>query len=123
MKRVAMCVLGVVLLSGCTYSNQYETGAQISAENVNKIIKGKTTEAQLVSMFGQPLSKGVVSETETKWIYTHNSVSASAQAFTMKTTSTAELTTLDILIKDGVVINYAYTKAPLNPTMNIKTSL
>lgn len=112
-----------LVMLGCTYTNQYESGSQIAVENVNRIVKGKTTEAELIGMFGQPFSKAVISATELKWIYTHNAVSASAQAFTMKTTSSAEMTTLDILLKDGVVVNYAYTKSPLNPTMNMKTSL
>lgn len=110
-------------LLGCTYTNKYESGSQISVESVNKIAKGKTTEADLIAMFGQPFSKAVLSASETKWIYTHNSVSASAQAFTMKTTSNAEMTTLDILLKDGVVVNYAYTKSPINPTIQTSTSL
>ncbi len=112
-----------LVMLGCTYTNQYESGSQIAVENVNRIVKGKTTEAELIGMFGQPFSKAVISATEVKWIYTQNAVSASAQAFTMKTTSSAEMTTLDILLKDGVVVNYAYTKSPLNPTMNMKTSL
>lgn len=123
MRKLLVAALFASFLSGCTYSNSYESGSQISAENVSSIVKGKTTEAELVSMFGQPISKGVVSDNETKWIYTHNAVSASAQAFTMKTTSNAEITTLDILLRDGVVVNYAYTKSPLNPTMSANTSL
>lgn len=125
MKRVIVTgmVAAAILLGGCTYSNKYESGSTIAVENVNKIAKGKTTEADLIAMFGQPFSKAVVSASESKWIYTHNSVSASAQAFTMKTTSSAEITTLDILLKDGVVINYEYTKSPLNPTMKMTTSL
>lgn len=124
MNKFAILVpLLCLVMLGCTYTNQYESGSQISVENVNRIVKGKTTEAELIGMFGQPFSKAVISATETKWIYTHNAVSASAQAFTMKTTSSAEMTTLDILLKGGVVVNYAYTKSPLNPTMNMKTSL
>lgn len=125
MKKIVAIIIPLILSSllGCTYTNHYESGTKISAEKVQKIVKGKTTEADLINMFGQPFSKGVVSENETKWIYMHNTVSASAQAFTMKTTSNAEMTTLDILLRDGVVINYAYTKSPLNPTMNMKTSL
>ncbi|HBM2965389.1 hypothetical protein [Klebsiella michiganensis] len=124
MNKFAILVpLLCLVMLGCTYTNQYESGSQISVENVNRIVKGKTTEAELIGMFGQPFSKAVISATEAKWIYTHNAVSASAQAFTMKTTSSAEMTTLDILLKDGVVVNYAYTKSPLNPTMNMKTSL
>ena len=111
------------MLSGCTYSNHYESGSKISVDDVNQIVKGKTTEAELVSMFGQPFAKSVVSDNEMKWTYTHNTVSASAQAFTMKTTSDAEMTTLDILLKDGVVVNYAYSKTPLNPTMKSTPSL
>ncbi len=123
MKKVLAVFFGTLILVGCTYSNDYESGSKILVEDVNKIVKGKTTESDLIEMFGQPFSKVVISATETKWIYTHNAVSASAQAFTMKTTSHAEMTTLDILLKNGVVVNYAYTKSPINPTMNMKTSL
>ena len=123
MKGILAVVFGIMVLTGCTYTNSYDTGTKISSENVNKIVKGKTTEAELIAMFGQPFSKSVVSENEMKWIYAHNSVSASAQAFTMKTTSSSEMTTLDILLKDGVVVNYAFTKTPINPTSSMNTSI
>lgn len=61
-----------LVMLGCTYTNQYESGSQIAVENVNRIVKGKTTEAELIGMFGQPFSKAVISATEVKWIYTHN---------------------------------------------------
>ncbi|KGA31114.1 hypothetical protein [Pectobacterium odoriferum] len=123
MKKVIIAGMVAFMLAGCVYSSHFETGAPVAVENVNKIVKGKTTEAELISLFGQPLSKAAVSATESKWIYSHTSSTASAQAFTMKTTSSAEITTLDILIKDGVVINYAFTKSPLNPSVKLSSSL
>lgn len=113
----------VFILAGCTYSNSFENGTPIAAENVNKIVKGKTTEIELIGMFGQPFAKSVVSANESKWVYVHTTGTASAQAFTMKTSSNAEQEMLDLLLKDGVVVNYAYTKTPLNPSYKSSTSL
>lgn len=123
MKKLLLALFCGALLAGCTYTNNYESGTKIDVEKVNQIVKGKTTEADLVSMFGQPFSKSVVSQNESKWLYAYNFASASAQAFTMKTTSSAETTTLDILLRDGVVINYTYSKTPVNPAVTMSNSL
>lgn len=52
---VAAAMLGIVALplGGCMSSSTY--GEKIEADNVSKIVKGKTTKAEVIAMFGQPM--------------------------------------------------------------------
>jgi len=115
MKNIAL-VLGLFLavaVTGCATSS-YSVGRDFSGANVSKIVKGKTTTADLIQLFGEPFSKTVVSETEEKWLYTHHAGTASAQSyvFTTKVQTTGYQKTLDILVKNGVVTNFAFTEGP-----------
>jgi hypothetical protein len=113
-------VITLFLIAGCATSS-YSVGKSFSSENVNKIVKGKTTSAELINLFGQPYTKSVISANEEKWIYMHSSGTSSAQSyvFTMDVKTTGVQKTLDILLKGGVVINYAFTEGPI-PTVNVQ---
>ncbi|AKJ41806.1 hypothetical protein [Pragia fontium] len=115
MKRLLIIITCFTLITGCVYTSSYEVGKAFDEEKVSQIVKGKTTEAELLSMFGQPFAKSVISETDSKWVYSHSKGSASAQAFTMKTESNMNMSTLDILVRDGIVVNYAFTSGPVAP--------
>lgn len=107
----AVCVL--VALSGCATSN-FTAGRDFSSANVLSITKGKTTVTELKSLFGEPYAKSPVSETDEKWVYTYTNGSAHAQSYvvTMKVTTTGTQKTLDVLIRNDVVINYTYSEGP-----------
>lgn len=108
-----LSVVMMLLATACATSN-YSFGRDFSTDNVSKIIKGKTTSADLIQLFGEPFSKTVISETEEKWIYSHARGSATAQSyvFTMKVESKGIQKTLDILLKNGVVTNFTFTEGP-----------
>jgi len=79
---------------------------------VASITKGKTTTAELKSLLGEPYAKSA--ETDEKWVYTYTNGSAHAQSYvvTMKVTTTGTQKTLDVLIRNDVVINYTYSEGP-----------
>ena len=65
-------------------------------------------------MFGEPYAKSAVSEADEKWICTYTNGSAHAQSYvvTMKVTTTGTQKTLDVLIRNDVVINYTFSEGP-----------
>lgn len=118
MKKILLVIIPLIALSSaCTYTSNVNTGTSFTTEQVSKIVKGSTTEARLVELLGQPQVKTVLNEKDVKWVYSYTEGSASAQAFTMKTTSNFTTHTLDILVRDGVVLNFAETHSPLNVNM------
>jgi hypothetical protein len=110
-------VLAVLGISGCstTTTRTYSTGRDFPAEQVSNIVKGRTTSAELKQMFGEPWGKATISATEEKWVYTHSSGTTRAQrsGSTTRAESTTQLKTLDVLLKDGIVINYTFTEGPM----------
>lgn len=119
-----MKLLGVLslllIISGCATSS-YKVGNEFASANVSKIEKGVTTENQLVQLIGEPYMKTVLSETEQKWIYTHTEANAKATnyVFSMQVESTGTTKTLDVLLKNGVVINYAYSETALPSAVKV----
>ncbi|SDJ28183.1 hypothetical protein [Pseudomonas abietaniphila] len=111
-KLIAAVCLSVAL-SGCATSN-FTAGRDFPSANVSSITKGKTTVTELKSLFGEPYAKSPVSETDEKWVYTYTNGSAHAQSYvvTMKVTTTGTQKTLDVLIRNDVVINYTYSEGP-----------
>jgi hypothetical protein len=109
-----------ILTTGCA-TTSYSFGKPFSSSNVKKIVKGKTTNTDLVKLFGQPFSKTVISATEEKWIYTHSSGTSTAQSYlvTMDIKTTGTQKTLDILLNKDIVVNFAFTEGP-TPTYNIQ---
>jgi hypothetical protein len=110
--RVFGMVSGIIfLLVGCATSS-FKVGNDFSSANVSKIVKGKTTSNEMISLFGEPFTKSVISATDEKWIYMYSNGTAKAQSYivTMKVETTGTQKTLDVLITDGVVSNFAYTE-------------
>lgn len=114
--RISKIVAALLIagLAGCA-TTKYEVGRDFSSDKVPDIQKGETTASDLRKMFGEPYSKSVVSTDEEKWIYHYINSTASAQSYvvttTVKTTGTQK--TLEVLLKDGVVLNYTHTEGEL----------
>jgi hypothetical protein len=103
---------------GCA-SSSYSHGRDFDEKQVAKIEKGKTTATEVKTIFGEPFMKNVVSANEEKWMYVYMRGTAHAKGgFFTPVTATSEGTnkTLDILMKDGVVTNFAYSEGPQTTT-------
>ena len=113
MKRF-IAVTGLCLLLGACATSHYTAGRDFPSASVASITKGKTTTAELKALFGEPYMKSAVSETDEKWLYTYTSGSAHAQSYvvTMKVTNTGKQKTLDVLIRNDLVINYTFSEGP-----------
>jgi outer membrane protein assembly factor BamE (lipoprotein component of BamABCDE complex) len=113
MKNLFTAVCLSIALSGCATSH-FTAGRDFSSANVSSITRGKTTTSELKSLFGEPYAKSPVSETDEKWVYTYTHGSAHAQSYvvTMRVTTTGTQKTLDVLIRNDVVINYTFSEGP-----------
>lgn len=109
-----IAIMGICLALGGCATSHFTAGRDFSSANVASITKGKTTTAELKSLFGEPYAKSPVSETDEKWVYTYTNGSAHAQSYvvTMKVTTTGTQKTLDVLIRNDVVINYTFSEGP-----------
>lgn len=122
MKFRSLTIVSLVIfsLSGCATSS-YSVGKNFSSENVSQIVKGKTTSQEMIALFGEPYSKTVISATNEKWIYIHSEGKAEAQSYiiTMDVKTTGTQKTLDVLITNGVVVNYTFTEGQNPYTMQV----
>jgi hypothetical protein len=112
---ITMVSFIILSFSGCATSS-YSVGKNFASENVTKIIKGKTTSEELIVLLGEPYTKTVLSASDEKWIYMHSEGTTKAQSYIVtidvKTIGTQKM--LDVLISNGLVVNFAYTEG-INP--------
>jgi len=107
MKQVLSWLLCGVFLTGC-YTAPIRHGSEFDVTNVNYIVKGETTKAQLITWFGQPFSKNTISENEEKWIYTYTQ--GVAKSGVLSTDVDMQTNVLDLYLREDVVINYTYNE-------------
>lgn len=116
MKKTLFLLASISIISfvGCatpTSPTSYTTGRDFPAELIVKIQKKSTTTDELIALLGEPYSKLIVSESEERWGYMYSRSSLAKRA-SLSSPATVEYTqkSLDVLIKDGIVVNYAYTE-------------
>jgi len=119
LKTILIVVTLSLFVAGCAQSS-YTVGNNFATENIKQIIKGETTAKELTTLFGQPYSKYVLSENQTKWMYIYNEGTAKAQSylFTAKIESSGTQKVLDVLLTDDVVTNYTFTEGAM-PGINV----
>ena len=110
---VAVVVASLVVFGCIQILPPSSMGRDFPGENVSKIVRGKTTDKDLIQMFGEPLSKTVISETEKSWTYTYASGTTTiVRHFTsIETRYKGDHKKLVILLKNGVVTDFTFTES------------
>jgi hypothetical protein len=118
MKPLATFLAGVFLFGavGCTLGyrqSDNNDGFDFPSGKINKIIKGKTTADEIIRMFGGPLSKSSVSETEEIWNYSSSDGTEIIESgfLTDEVIKTGHRKTLVIRLKNGTVSTFTFTES------------
>lgn len=120
MKR-AFILLLCLGFCGCATTNVYksEYGTKnLTTENVNKIQRNKTTQMEILALFGEPMMKTQSTAVGTMWTYSHAvSKTIDHLGFPIRMPETESRTyTLAVKFSDnGVVTDYTYLE--MNPLM------
>lgn len=88
---------GSAILLFCTLScaGPHSTmGRDFDSDQISHITKGETTDQELLSLLGEPVSKLTMTDNEEQWVYTYSDGTAQKR--------------LDIMLKNGVIVNYTY---------------
>ncbi|MFM2483753.1 hypothetical protein [Celerinatantimonas yamalensis] len=91
-----------LLLAGCTLLG----GTTITDSKVAQIERNYTSDDELLQMFGQPYIKMTEGNNRQRWTYYSDTADNQSSWFR----SSAQHKTLIILLADGVVRDYRYTK-------------
>jgi hypothetical protein len=109
MKKIAFVLIIACITSGCVYRSTAHSGRDFDENKSTQIVSGKTTQNDLVGLLGEPMKKEVVSETDVKWIYEYVTSNAAVRVFSFKPKVDVTKKTLEVLVRNGVVVNYALT--------------
>ena len=117
MKQLTLSAVALMisLVAGCSLAYHRSTsvdGFDFPSENVGKIVKGKTTDGDLMRLFGSPLGKSDAPNDVVEWRY-HYSTGLNIEEqgfFTSDEHSTGHHKTLVILMKNGTVTDFFYSE-------------
>lgn len=115
MKKFILATLLICSAGGCVHSSNYSYGNNFPSENVQLITKGKTTESDLMDLFGAPTMKHVKDGTGVVWTYSYHSGTATAQGsvFAIQSQAVGSSKTLSVLIENSVVSNFTFNEGPV----------
>lgn len=122
MKKLLFCVFAFLLV-GCVQNMRSESGAPIDKNLVALIHKDQTTEQDILNWFGEPVEKTVVNETDTHWTYINAVSLVSTNTITLKTDTKTSRDVLDIIFRNGVVLNYTFSQHQDKPKHATYTTL
>lgn len=109
MNKLLIASLITILLSGCVYRSTAHAGKDFDETKATQLVSGKTTDSQLVALLGEPFKKEIVNDHEVKWIYEYVTSTAAVQAFNPNPKVDVSKKALEVLLRDGVVVNHALT--------------
>jgi outer membrane protein assembly factor BamE (lipoprotein component of BamABCDE complex) len=97
-------------------TNRVKTGRDFDETKVSQIKKGVTAADGIVTLYGEPDTKEIVSANQVMWHYTylteeHKTHSGMFLPVVERTTGYRK--NLDILLQDDIVINFTYVKVPI----------
>lgn len=108
--KILLLLLFTLALSACSQKNYFEQGTPLSYEKVNRIVEGSTPEAQLLLIFGEPASKVVINENESKWTYQYLKKSSTSNVLLGETSYDIVESTLEVIVNQGVVTWFDYSQ-------------
>lgn len=118
---LSIILLSSFVLTGCATTRNIQ-GKPIMSANVNRIINGTTTEAQIISMFGPPyeVEKNPLNPNTVTYKYRFYYKKYVHLGNEILTTSTRKYKQkLDVVIKKGIVIAHSFTSEGNTSLKNI----
>jgi hypothetical protein len=111
-KYLLVSVIAVVLV-GCA-SKTITSGREFDVAKIGEIKKGVTTSDELAALLGQPFGKTVQSADAMVWNYMWKKGKATTTQGSNgpMVTSQGDKKTLEVMIRNGVVVNYIYQDDP-----------
>lgn len=111
MKNLLILALALVIAGCASY------GTKIDSDAVSKIVKGKTTEQQVVTLLGSPMSVSVTQDGVKMLMYVHSHSQAKASTFipivgAFVGGADTKTQTLQVWIdKEGLVSSFAFNNS------------
>jgi hypothetical protein len=113
MKRILIIILIQIALSACASTQIQSEGGKITKEQIEGIRPGVTAKNIVIETFGNPAKTEIKPDgTETiTYIYSEKSTPTYFGGFIVNERNTQVMkTTLEVVIKDGLVLSYSYKK-------------
>lgn len=114
MKKILIAVLAILPLSGCTvHGNKSLTDENHQTVKL-KIVKGKTTQQEILTTFGEPQTRAT---NDGKEMWSYSSMTGETQLSNyipglalLTNSSTAHIKSLDIWFKGNIVERYNFSQ-------------
>jgi len=114
MKKLLIVALVILPLSACTVYGNKSIKDETQQTLGSKIVKGKTTQQEILNTFGEPQTRA---STDGQEMWSYSSMSGETQISNyipglalLKNSSTAHMNSLDVWFKGSVVDRYNFSQ-------------
>lgn len=107
-KKFLLILCSILTLSACAQKNLVEQGTPLNNAKVSKIVEGSSTESQILSLFGEPITKTAINSNETQWTYQYTKKNSTSHMLIGETQYNIIEGKLDIIMSNGVVTWFNY---------------
>ncbi len=113
----SLVLLAVLFLGGGCATATVNTGKAFDSTKVHQIEKAVTTRAELIAWFGEPISRSIDSQGLEKLVWQVGTIESKAQSMivSMKVKTEMQGKRLEVSVKDGIVLHYAFSEGPMAP--------
>ncbi|EDU4389010.1 hypothetical protein ACSRAT_10665 [Salmonella enterica] len=114
MKRMLIAVLVILSLASCTVHGNKSLTDETHQTVKLKIVKGKTTQQEILTAFGEPQTRAT-NDGQEMWSYSSMTGESQLSNYVpglalLTNSSTAHIKSLDIWFKDDVVERYNFSQ-------------
>ena len=110
MKNFFLCVVVVLMFVGCTTTGHYVEGRNFDESKKEKIIKGSSTKADILKLYGEPIDKGIDEKYNENWVYLYAETNSQYNVWTSGSKADKHLKKLIIVFDDkDIVRNFVYS--------------
>ena len=110
MRKLFLFLMISIFVIGCAQTSHSVMGTAIDPANVQAIEKNVTTADQITQKFGAPMNKAMTDGGE---IWTYMYMDTQGTTGLTSTQVSGKQQKLDVMIKDGIVVNYTYNEGPI----------
>lgn len=121
MKKISMLLFVVLcasVVAGCAINRTFTQGKDFDATKREQIVKGQSTQADVLKIYGEPANKGIDDKYNEFWVYVYAESQNSFNMWTNSSNGNEHVKKLMIVFdhnKNNVVENFVFSDST-NPT-------
>ncbi|MFA5088689.1 MAG: outer membrane protein assembly factor BamE [Candidatus Omnitrophota bacterium] len=110
MKKFCLCVFVLLAFVGCATTSHFVEGRNFDENKMKNIVKGSSTKADILKLYGEPIDKGIDEKYNENWVYLYAETDSQYNAWTTDSKADRRVKKLIVVFDEkDVVRNFVFS--------------